>query len=510
LLMLVSGCFDQEKVARKFENNRQRRYEQLRQAEKTEAAKTDQADEVISGPLTVEDAVELALRYNKDVQATKLRLIEAKGQVVEAVATALPTASFTGSALRNDNTGLIAQKETYELGVLLRQPLYLGGVVGAAIDAAKTFSYQTQQELRQAIQAVQFRVRQQYYSALLAAELMKVSQQARRDAQKLLEDTQAKLRYGTAARFDVLRARVRLSAIEAELIQRQNEYQLALTQLLNELGVSQTSKIEPNIPLSFEPIQVSPEESLRTAMMERPDLLIGESLIQLARDNIINEEAGNRPKVYLQGQYQRSYPGFAANFSSLAGGGGEEEEPDSGSVSGGSFGGKTWERTMNGGIVVEWPFFDGLLTTGRVIKAKALLQQQQVALREAEQKAQLEVTQALLNLESNEKFVRSQSGNVSNAEEALRLAEVAYREGTATSLDVISAELALSQARSDYYQAVYNYQVTILNLNAALGTIGEKPVPQLEQQEQKSSSPAEPGNQEKNQSKEDKQVPKGS
>jgi len=508
--MLASGCFDQEKVARKFQSNRQQRYELLKQTEKGKAAQADQVDEVISGPLSVDDAVELALRYNKDVQATKLRLIEAKGQVVEAVATALPTANFTGSALRNDNTGLIAQKETYELGVLLRQPLYLGGVVGAAIDAARAFSYQTRQELRQAIQAVQLGVRQRYYSALLAAELVKVSQEARRDAQKLLEDTQAKLRYGTAARFDVLRAQVRLSAVEAELIQRQNEYQLALTQLLNELGVSQTSKIELNNPLSFEPIQVSPEESLRAAMMERPDLLIGESLIQLARDNVIGAEAGNRPKIYLQGQYQRSYPGFSANFSSLASPKGDEETPDPGGVSSGAFGGKTWERTMNGGIVVEWPFFDGMLTTGRVIKAKALLQQQQVALRKTEQKAQLEVSQALLSLESNEKFVRSQSGNVSNAQEALRLAEVAFKEGTATSLDVISAELALSQAHSDYYQAVYNYQVTILNLSAAVGTIGEKPIPQVEQQGEKTTPPSEGDNQEEKQLKEDKQVPKGS
>ena len=168
----------------------------------------------------------------------------------------------------------------------------------------------------------------------------------------------------------------------------------------------------------------------------------------------------------------RSYPGFSANFSGFG------DEGDEGGGGGSVFVGKDWERTMSGGIVVEWPFFDGHATSGKIIKARALLQQQQVALSKLEEQVQLEVRQGLLNLQSSDEFMLSQIGNVDNAEESLRLAQVAFREGTATSLDVISAELSLSQARADYNQAVHDYQLSQLKLRAAIGVIGEEDIPE--------------------------------
>jgi len=469
LFAMLNGCNQQKKLARDIQQNRQKRYEALVRLNSQE----DKSDwQVLSGPLNIDECIELALRYNKDVQTAKLKLLEAKGEMVGAVSAALPKADFTGSAMRNDNSSIFgSQKETYELQLLVRQPLYLGGLIGAALDAARVFTYQKQQELRQTIQIVQLEVRQKYNAALLAEKLVGVSIQEQRDAKKLLSDTQKQLRHGVATRYDVLRAEVRLNAVEAQLIRQQNEAQIALTRLLDVLGVSQGSQAELTDKLTYEPIEAASSQCLKVAMQQRPDLLIGEAMVRLMKDNIAAEQAGNRPQVYLQGMYMRSYPGFAAGFPSF--GGGEEDDGFT------DFDNKKiWERTMSGGIVVEWPFFNGLATHGRVIKAKALHQQQQVTLRKLEQQCQLEITQALLNLQSSEKFVLSQQGSVANAEEALRLAQVGFREGVVTSLDVISSESALALARSNYHQAVYDYRLARLNLNAVLGTLGEQPIPQ--------------------------------
>ncbi len=469
LFAMFSGCNQQKKLARDIQQNRQKRYEALIRLNGQEE-KSDW--QVLSGSLNIDECIELALRYNKDVQGAKLKLLEAKGEMIGAVSTALPKADFTGSAMRNDNSSIFgSQKETYELQLLVRQPLYLGGLIGTALDAARVFTYQKQQELRQTIQIVQLEVRQKYNASLLAEELVGVSIQEQRDATKLLSDTQIQLRHGVATRYDVLRAEVRLNAVEAQLIRQQNEAQIALTRLLDVLGVSQGSQAELTDKLTYEPIEVASSQCLKVAMKQRPDLLIGEAMVRLMKDNVAAEKADNRPKVYLQGMYMRSYPGFAASFPSFGGNeenGGFSDFDDK----------KNWERTMSGGLVVEWPFFNGLATHGRVIKAKALHQQQQVTLRKLEQRCQLEITQALLNIQSSEKFVVSQQGSVANAEEALRLAQVGFREGVVTSLDVISSESALALARSNYHQAVYDYRLARLNLNAALGTLGEQPIPQ--------------------------------
>ncbi|MCK5270926.1 MAG: TolC family protein [Sedimentisphaerales bacterium] len=471
LFAMFSGCNGQKKLVRDIQQSRQKRYEALVRLNGQEE-KSDW--QVLSGPLNINECIELALRYNKDVQAAKLKLLEAKGEMIGAVSTALPKADFTGSAMRNDNSSIFgSQKETYELQLLVRQPLYLGGLIGTALDAARVFTYQKQQELRQTIQIVQLEVRQKYNAALLTEELVEVSIQEQRDATKLLGDTQIQLRHGVATRYDVLRAEVRLNAVEARLIRQQNEAQIALTRLLDVLGVSQGSQAKLTDKLTYEPIEAASSQCLEIAMKQRPDLLIGEAMVRLMKDNVAAEKAGNRPKVYLQGMYMRGYPGFAASFPSF---GGNEEDGGDGFLNFDNK--KIWERTMSGGIVVEWPFFNGLATHGRVIKAKALHQQQQVTLRKLEQQCQLEITQALLNLQSSEKFVLSQQGNVTNAEEALRLAQVGFREGTISSLDVISSELALALARSNYHQAVYDYRLARLSLNAALGTLGEQPIPQ--------------------------------
>ena len=118
---------------------------------------------------------------------------------------------------------------------------------------------------------------------------------------------------------------------------------------------------------------------------------------------------------------------------------------------------------MSGGIVVEWPFFDGYRTDGLVVQAKAQWHRQMIGLKQLEEQVQLEVKQSLLNLESSEKFVKSQEGSVANAEEALRLSQVNFREGVGTSLDVLSAQTALARARSNHAHNLLHTEWRVLS-----------------------------------------------
>ncbi|MBN1764631.1 MAG: TolC family protein [Sedimentisphaerales bacterium] len=478
MVLLSGGCdyYTRDRVARDIQESRLKRTQRMLTIDFDPNASEMEELEILGGTVNLDDCIELALIHNKDVQNAKVRLLESQGQMTEAVSTAMPSVVISGSAMSNDNTGFDTRSETYMLQLLARQPLYLGGLTGAALDAAVVFGYQTRQELRQTIQAVQLQVRQNYIAALLAQELVNVSLQSRINAQKLVEESQKKLRYGSATRFEVLQAEVRLNSIEANLIRAQNEASLAKTRLLDALGVSQLSRVELSGKLEYEPVQIAEAKCFPIAMQRRPDLLIGEAMIRLALDNIKQAQATNRPKLYLQTTYARSKPSISENFASFANTGSGEEDASSSIDLGG---GDSWDRTWSTGLVLEWPIFDGFATDGMVVKAKAFLQKQKIALQKLEQQSQLEITQTLLYLENSEKFVKVQISNVQNAEEALRLAQVGYREGTVTSLDVISSDLALAQARSDYHNAVYTYQLAQLNLNAALGTIGEEPLPLL-------------------------------
>lgn len=459
-LLFCVGCVTQQQVARDFQANRQRSFRALMSTR--DDPNRVGGPELRKGPLSTKEAISLAMSHNKSLQAARLRLTEAEGRLLEAASTALPTVGLSAAALAHDDQAIVNPDETYQWQILARQPLYLGGVTSAAIDAAAVFAYMSQQEVRQATQAVQLSVRSHYLAALLAHNLEQVAQKAKLDAQENLRLVEVSHRQGAALKFEVLRAKVRLSAIEAQLIERQNQRLLAVASLLKEMGISQLSDIQLTDELTYEPLMFADNRFLFEAVTQRPELLTAESLVRLARDNVTAEQAGNRPKVYLQGTYQQDYPGYNASLGS----------------------GNHWERSMNAGVVVEWPIFNGLATAGLVTQAKAQLKQQQRLLEEQEQSVQLDVKQAWLTLESSRQFVQSQQGNVSNAEEALRLTQVDYREGTGTSLDVISAELSLATARSNYIRAVYDHQLALLRLHWSVGTIGEKPLAAESQESQ--------------------------
>jgi outer membrane protein TolC len=72
--------------------------------------------------------------------------------------------------------------------------------------------------------------------------------------------------------------------------------------------------------------------------------------------------------------------------------------------------------------------------------------------------------------EAKEKYL-SASETVRLAEEALRLANLMYEEGTNTQLDVLTSSLALNQARLNYASSLYEYQVARYNLRKATGIL---------------------------------------
>ena len=117
------------------------------------------------------------------------------------------------------------------------------------------------------------------------------------------------------------------------------------------------------------------------------------------------------------------------------------------------------------------PIFDGFSREGEIIQQKARIKQSQIDLIDAEETALFELTKALLSIENTEEFVQSQQLNLTRAKEGNRLAEVGYREGINTQVEVIDAESALTKAKSLHYQAIYSHIIAKLDLQKAMGTL---------------------------------------
>ena len=433
-------------------------------------------DLAVSGVISIDDCIELALRHSTDIQSAKIKVLEARANTDEAVSTALPTVELTGYWYHNDNTGFMAQNETRDLTLLFRQPLYLGGQIGAALDAADAYYIQVSQELRKAFQNVQFEVRKAFCDVQLARKMVDVAQLSLNNAETLYKDTEIKYKNGIVLKYELLRTRVSVTEKRSDLIRSKNALNIAYKELLNIVGISQASQVVIDDNLEY--VNVIPDEELclQSAITQHPDLMISETYIRLAKDNVVSNMSGNRPRLYLEGKYQRIYPETAKNF----------EEFEKLFPSGGSFGSSSGEddmffagtdRAASVGLFLQWPLYTGKSTEAKVARAKANLYQQQNNQRKLEQAIQFDLESWLLSLNDSAALVEAQVGNVDNAKEALRLAQAGFKQGTQTSLDVITSELNLTDAQTNYAQAVHAYHVSILNLAKAIGVIGESEIP---------------------------------
>ena len=412
----------------------------------------------LAGRLSLQDAIKVALAYNKPLLAVLQDKEVARGRVIESYSEALPKVSGVVNYTRRDELGgfnvggqsiTIGELDNYSVDLQVRQPIFRGGAISAAIRAARLFSYLTDETVRNQVQATIFDVASNYYATLLAQQLYEVNRDAVVSAEAHLKDVQTKLSQGVASRFDVLRAEVDVSNFKAEMIQQQNRLHLAKTRLLKAMGVSQETNVLLSDELTYEPMRSVLEEAVRIAHLNRPDLYQAELGVRLQEEAVRIAKSQYWPKidaVFTEG-WARPDPHTSTD---------------------------DWGDRWTAGVQVEIPIFDGLRREGRLIQEKATLERRKLERMDAEERTLLEIQQALLSLRDAEEFAESQRLNLQRAQEGLRLAEVGYREGVNTEVEVVDARAALTRARGLYYQAIYDHTVARLALQRAMGVLGPR------------------------------------
>jgi outer membrane protein TolC len=129
----------------------------------------------------------------------------------------------------------------------------------------------------------------------------------------------------------------------------------------------------------------------------------------------------------------------------------------------------TWQNYYTISLSLSLPIFNGFESQARIGQSKAALREIEWTRKGLTNAVAFEVRQASLNLNQARETLLSQEKNVEQAREAVRIAELNYAEGLATNLDVSTAQVALSQARTNYSQALYDCVITQAQLEKAVG-----------------------------------------
>jgi outer membrane protein len=406
--------------------------------------------------LDLPTSIRFALDNNFAIRQARERIKQQEGVVVEVSAREIPTVAANASYQLNDKeiaTSFPASDRTWAISLTASQVLYAGGGVRSSVKSSTLVRDAALLDLKAAINDALFGVRTSFYNVLLAREKITVQEKNLELLQQQLKTTTDRFNAGTVSSFEKLRSEVAVANAKAPLITARNDYRLAIEALRQALGFT-TNKAEylRKIPdfvgtLAYTPVSFDLQSAFAAAQTNRPELQRLAKLASAREESVTVAKSGSKPTVSAFGGYQLRRGGTNSFSDSNDG----------------------WLV----GLQSQWNIFDGRATAGRVSQARSALEQTKLTLTEAQLAAEVEVRRAFSQWQQATELAEASQKVVEQAEEAVRLANARYNAGTGTQLDVLSAQVDLTTARTNQLQAYYAYNVAVASLRRATGLSDE-------------------------------------
>ncbi len=409
--------------------------------------------------LTLEESIRLALSQNPYHLAAEERVETARAQVREAAAGFFPALNAQGLHTLDEKlfelefpdpiTGQTQRisvdfTRDYQFSLSLSLPLFTGGRLTSGFNQAKYNLLSSEEAVRQSEHITVFNAKAAFYGCLLARDFVKVAEEAVEVAEKHFNNVKRLYEVGMASKFDLLRSEVEAANLKPQLIKARNNLKIAELNLKTLLGLDLSQDIEIEGELKFEPTEPDLEDCLSKALVKRPELSQLNYQKKMAGQMLKLARASRLPSLAVSGTYNFWADRF--NF-----------EKD------------TWQNYYSVNLALSVPLFNGFSTSAKVAQSKAAIRELDLTTQGFLDMVEFEVSQALLKLNEAKESLLSQGRNVEQAEESLRIAELNFSEGMATTLDVSSAQAALTQAKTNYSQALFDYVISLAQLDKAMG-----------------------------------------
>ena len=405
--------------------------------------------------LTLEQALETAFKQNPDIKAALAQLNKARGGMGEAEANFNPKFNAEVTHLRQGPQVSFAVPGGPRVNIVQEHNTTAALSFMLPIDVSKKLSYvsdmarlQFQMDylsLLAVSQKLIYDVKNAYYELLRAQAQAEVAQAAVEVAKARLKDANARFAAGTAPRFDVMRAEVDVANLNQQLIRAQSRVEIARAALNRVLGINvdtPTTIVQTDVAVDEKQSETDFQSALNEAYSKRRELKLAETAVDLAKQNVRLQRTGILPSLAANANYNYVFR-----------------------VSGFSTSHESWTALLD----LKIPIWDGGITKAKVDQANADAEKASENLQSAKLAVALDVKNATLALNDAVKRMATAAQNVQLAEEALRLANVRYNAGVSTMVELSDAELALTQAKTEYVNARYDYALALAALERATG-----------------------------------------
>jgi|GEM_PF-850208 len=403
--------------------------------------------------LDLMSSIQMALDNNRNLKAAEKNIKLANVKIKEARSQYEPQLSYQGVLTRMDQAtvmslGAMSVKMTDKIlqdhGINYSQPIYTSKRVEYGKMMAEHYRDAAVFAVDSARVNLIYNVKKGFYDLLLAKEFVKVAKESVELIGAHVKTVKNRFNAGTASKFDLLRVEVQEANIKPNLIKSVHGETIAKNVFNNILARPLFDNVELAGELKKTALAVVELESaLTTALATRDDIKAAKSELNAAETSVKLAKSENKPTVALSGAYDKAL-GKAVPIDK-------------------------YNETWNMSLVAQVPIYDASKTKHGIETARTTLEQKKLNFDQLIENVKLEVKVAHQELVQADELIGASEKNVEQAKEALSIAQVSYDNGLNTNLEIMDAQLALTQAKTNYYQALHDYVVAFAKLEKSMG-----------------------------------------
>ena len=426
--------------------------------------------------LTINQAIETGIQNSKALRTSQFKVDAADARASEMNTLRLPSLKVNGSYTRLSTvdptiipfpaSGIVDDPATghvtliptlYQFGAnlvnsygvkaTLQQPLFTGGKISGASNAADYLSDATKEDYKKDKADILYTIKAAYWNLYRANEFKRFVDENVNQIKSHAKDAENLMKQGMLTSNDLMKVQVQLSDALVRQIDATNGVKMAMYALNNTLGLPLGTEIELASTIQIGDRAWDPADQLvELALTKRPDVLGMNARVEAGSSGLTSARGGWWPQIYLIGNYNYMRPNPRI-FPTV-------DQFD-----------KTWDVTLS----VSFDIWNWWQTGYQANQAQAQLAQAQEGLSMIKDGVMLEVTQSYLGVnQAKERKAVSEEG-VKQAEENYRVMDDKYKLGMTQNSELLDAEVMLLQAKLNLTQSLVDYELSMARLSKAIG-----------------------------------------
>lgn len=408
--------------------------------------------------LSLNDAIDLALKNNADVAIAKDNASNAGYIVRESKGNFLPKINLIGTYTRNIDKPVIFLPESFGLGgatkiglnnnfntyLDLSVPLYSKYNI-SALNYARSYFFWQRENLKGTEQAVITSMKKAYFACLLTIEAVRVREKALANAEQNYVNIVHRVELGIATEYDETAAKVRVSNFRNDLLEARSQVVPAENALKLLLGLPAETvlALTDSLYLSERELTAFPDGN---ELSNNSNLRQKELMVQVARQQTVMAKSSSFPVLSGTGRYQYQSQQDDFRFSEY-----------------------NWVLSSSVGLHLQVPVFNGTVTRHKVQQSVIGERIAKTQKEHASRYNDTQFAQLISRLNYLRQRIAEQYENTKLAAKAIELIKERYHYGKASLLEVNTAELDYVSARLNYLQSIVDYKSIYCELELLTG-----------------------------------------